>query len=545
MHAPRQAKRVAKTVVAATPDGSRLMGGVRSVSGTAELSRSRTQHPLDNPSTPLFPLAAARRDARDLVNGPGQALDEPTQRFFSSRLNHDFSSVRVHTDERAAKSAELLSAHAYTVGPHVVFGRGQFAPTTANGRQLLGHELAHVVQQSRGGSAMPGAANRGGEDAADHAANLAARGERAIVAGSRAIGIACKSIFEEFTGGAYAPGLLLEALKYTRPVGTIIDDVNSLGATDRAQALKDIIEERAKRDARQTDLTAKRAKQADPRLQGVLDPELHENGRVLARIDFVLSTLIRGKPIPGWNFTPEDFVNLQRGKRTLTFAPDSGWFPPPLRENLRKTLELVLDPARTTSATEGVNAVDFFHGHLVVKKDRATDKEVKAALAQGKAADESLKAARKKEFGKVSAGRGNPITTPAAITKYDRILAGVVPTFTNVLASTAKLPGAAVMYHTLEFDSPADLKAQGKKRNNDDPRRHYVTPLDSNTPQQYTPPTGATYEKEYTHISEFTFQIDAQGAIHVRPFDGSTTIPTLELSTITGQTYPDVLYFER
>jgi hypothetical protein len=321
--------------------------------------------------------------------------------------------------------------------------------------------------------------------------------------------------------------------------------VNSLGATDRAQALKDIIAERTKCDARQTDLTAKRAKQADPKLQGVLDPELQENGRVLARIDFVLSTLIRGKPIPGWNFTREDFVNMQRAKKTLTFAPDSGWFPPPLQENLSKTLELVLDPARTTSATEGVNAVDFFHGHLVVKKDPATDKQVKAALAQGKAADDSLKAAREKEFGKVSFGEGNPITTPAAIAKYDKILAGVAPTFTKVLADTAKLPGAAVMYHTLEFNDPADLKAQGKKRANEDPRRHYMTPLATNTPQQYTPPTGATYEKEYTHISKFTFQIDGQGAIHVRPFDTSTVMTTLELGTITGQTYPDVIDFDK
>jgi hypothetical protein len=258
----------------------------------------------------------------------------------------------------------------------------------------------------------------------------------------------------------------------------------------------------------------------------------------------VIGTLMRGKPIPGWNFTREDFVNLQRAKKVLTFAPDSGWFPPPLQENLRKTLELVLDPARTMTATEGVNAVDFFHGHLVVKKDPATKKQSKAAFAQGQAADKSLRDARTKEFGKVSFFGGNPINTPAAIAKYDQILAGVAPTFGQLLTDTAKLPGAAVMYHTLEFNNPTDLKIQGQKRGNDDPRRHYVTPLDTNVPQQYTPPTGDTYEKEYTHISEFTFQVDAQGVIHVRPFDASTGITTLELGTITGQTYPDVLGFD-
>jgi hypothetical protein len=62
----------------------------------------------------------------------------------------DFSHVRVHTDERAARSSEEIGALAYTAGTHVVFGPGQFAPETSKGRQLLAHELTHVVQQ-RGG----------------------------------------------------------------------------------------------------------------------------------------------------------------------------------------------------------------------------------------------------------------------------------------------------------------------------------------------------------------------------------------------------------
>ena len=503
------------------------------------------QRSVDNAAVPLFPHAAARREARGLIDEPGHELDRPTQEYFSSRFGHDFSSVRVHTDERAAVSAASLSARAYTLGPHVVFGRGEFSPATEKGRHLIGHELAHVVQQSRGGSAMPGAASRGLEAAADHASSQAARGLRVAVAGSSGIRIAFKSLFETFTDGAYAPGLLLEAIKYTRPTWTIVDDVNSLGAADRTQAVKDIEAERAKRKTRQDDLTAKRARQTDPKLQSVFDPELQENGRVLARIDTVLGTLALRRPIPGWNFTPGDFANLQRAKKALTFAPDSGWFPPPLQDNLKKTLEFVLDPTRSPSATEGVNAVDFFHGHLVVKKDPATDAKVKTATEQGKKADDQLKAARKREFGDVNFFGRNPIKTPAAIAKYNKILAGVAPSFTSVLADTAKLPGAAVMYHTFEFNDPSDLKAQGKKRASDDPRRHYVTPLDTNTPRQYTPPQGDTYEKEFTHISKFVFQIDTQGAVHVRPFDTSTSITTLELGTITGQTYPDVVDFEK
>jgi hypothetical protein len=62
----------------------------------------------------------------------------------------DFSQVRVHTDARAAESAREVNALAYTVGRNVVFGAGQYAPSTTEGRKLLAHELTHVAQQHPG-----------------------------------------------------------------------------------------------------------------------------------------------------------------------------------------------------------------------------------------------------------------------------------------------------------------------------------------------------------------------------------------------------------
>ena len=541
MHAPRQPKPASGTALAASPDAARSTESTRFNGSATSLT---PHHPLDNPSIPLFPRAAARRDARDLADAPGQALDGATQDYFSSRFGHDFSSVRVHSDERAAKSAESLAAHAYTLGPHVVFGRGQFAPNTARGRHLLGHELAHVVQQSRGSSAMPDAGNRRLEDDADHAADLAAHGQPVTVAGSSAVGIACKSIFDEFNKGVYAPGLLLQSLEHTRAVDKIVDDIKSLGPADRAQALKDIQAERATREARHTDLTAKRIKQTDPKLQAVLDPEIQEIGRVLSRIDSVLGMLNLAKPIPGWNFTPGNFQDLKNAKKQFTFAPDSAWLPAPLQENLKKTLEFLLDPGRGPSGTEGVNAVDFFHGHLAIKRDPVATPEANKSEAEGLSAEKDLVTAREKEFGRVTFDR-NPIRTPAAIARYDKVLAGVAPTFARVMADAAKLPGAAMMYHTFEFNQPSDSRQQGKPITTDDPRRHYVTPLDTNVPRQYTPPKSpANYEKEYTAILRFVFQIDPQGVIHARPFEGSSGMTTLEISTITGQSYPDLLKFE-
>jgi len=59
-----------------------------------------------------------------------------------ARFGEDFSSVRVHADERAASSARALNARAYTLGEHVILGAGE--PASPG---LLAHELAHVVQQ--------------------------------------------------------------------------------------------------------------------------------------------------------------------------------------------------------------------------------------------------------------------------------------------------------------------------------------------------------------------------------------------------------------
>jgi Domain of unknown function (DUF4157)/Protein-glutamine gamma-glutamyltransferase len=83
----------------------------------------------------------------DVVQSPGQPLDARTRHFFEQRLGRDFSAVRVHTDARAAESATAIDALAYTVGRHVVFGQAQFDPASRAGRELLGHELTHVVQQ--------------------------------------------------------------------------------------------------------------------------------------------------------------------------------------------------------------------------------------------------------------------------------------------------------------------------------------------------------------------------------------------------------------
>lgn len=73
----------------------------------------------------------------------GQPIDVATRSHFESRLKHDFSSVRVHRGDEASLSAEEINARAYTVGNHIVLGRGATSQTFA-------HELVHTIQQRPG-----------------------------------------------------------------------------------------------------------------------------------------------------------------------------------------------------------------------------------------------------------------------------------------------------------------------------------------------------------------------------------------------------------
>ncbi len=62
-------------------------------------------------------------------------------------LKADFSDVKVHAN---SPKAPEVGALAYTQGHDVHFAPGQFSPDTSSGQKLLGHELAHVVQQREG-----------------------------------------------------------------------------------------------------------------------------------------------------------------------------------------------------------------------------------------------------------------------------------------------------------------------------------------------------------------------------------------------------------
>ena len=143
-----------------------------------ECRKKRLQQQIANRQSQIANESRVPPIVHEVLRSPGQPLDGTTRALMESRFNHDFSHVRVHAENRAAESARSISALAYTVGSDVVFGAGQFAPHSHEGRKLIAHELTHVVQQ-RSGVQLPDDVGKVGDRYEQRADAVAAR----VVAG--------------------------------------------------------------------------------------------------------------------------------------------------------------------------------------------------------------------------------------------------------------------------------------------------------------------------------------------------------------------------
>ena len=114
----------------------------------ARAGERNAPNPFVAPATAAAPVHPALRALTVEPLGDGRRLDESTRVSMESSLGYDFRHVRIHDDSRASESARGVNARAYTVGSHIVFGGGRYAPGTDAGQRLLVHELTHVAQQS-------------------------------------------------------------------------------------------------------------------------------------------------------------------------------------------------------------------------------------------------------------------------------------------------------------------------------------------------------------------------------------------------------------
>jgi len=130
----------------------------------SECSKNRLAREPEAASEPAGTEATAM--VGGVLKTPGQPLTGSARRALEPRFGYDFSRVRVHDGSQAAESASAVNAAAYTVGNHIVFGKGRYAPGTNEGDRLLAHELTHTIQQTGGAwlgrDRAPGEAAEGG-----------------------------------------------------------------------------------------------------------------------------------------------------------------------------------------------------------------------------------------------------------------------------------------------------------------------------------------------------------------------------------------------
>jgi hypothetical protein len=116
----------------------RIAQRMRAAGGTAA-ARAIQAHP--GPQT--VPVDAGRLN---LTGSRGEPLPVAIQRKMEAFFGADFADVRVHSGPQA----HCIGALAFTLGSSIYFAPGQYRPDTPRGQQILGHELAHVLQQRAG-----------------------------------------------------------------------------------------------------------------------------------------------------------------------------------------------------------------------------------------------------------------------------------------------------------------------------------------------------------------------------------------------------------
>lgn len=98
------------------------------------------------------PADSDLHDSIDRARGGGRSMAAGVRGPFEQVFGADFSGVLIHSDARADQLSRSIQAKAFTTGRDIFFSRGAYDPGSLEGRELLAHELAHVVQQGGGGA---------------------------------------------------------------------------------------------------------------------------------------------------------------------------------------------------------------------------------------------------------------------------------------------------------------------------------------------------------------------------------------------------------
>ena len=111
---------------------------------TTRRERTRILRPTTPADADLSPAVVERVRAEQ---GGGTPLEPSMRESMEAAFGHRFGDVRVHADSESDALNRSLGASAFTLGSDIFLSRHAPPPQTAEGGQLLAHELTHVVQQ--------------------------------------------------------------------------------------------------------------------------------------------------------------------------------------------------------------------------------------------------------------------------------------------------------------------------------------------------------------------------------------------------------------
>ena len=121
------------------------------------------QAEADTPINRAIPAASeervtpVQRAEIEAQRGQGQPLAPGLRQQFEGAYGASLNEVRVHTGQAAHETAQSLNAIAFASGPDLFFSQNTYQPQSPQGLGLIGHELAHVVQQQYGVAGDPDA----------------------------------------------------------------------------------------------------------------------------------------------------------------------------------------------------------------------------------------------------------------------------------------------------------------------------------------------------------------------------------------------------
>jgi hypothetical protein len=160
--------------IARRDDPEASISRLASAMGNRGLSRAITQM---RDGEGILPGGLVHPDVEAAIaaaSGGGSRVSAGVADHVGGAYGEPLGDVRVHNDEHAAALSRAVSARAFTVGSDIFFGAGEYQPDSTGGRELLAHELAHVVQQRGAPNAGPLMVSQPG-DTLEREAEAAAR----------------------------------------------------------------------------------------------------------------------------------------------------------------------------------------------------------------------------------------------------------------------------------------------------------------------------------------------------------------------------------